>query len=447
MEKKLSKKEILMISSMLFGLFFGAGNLIFPVSIGQYAGHKFIVATIGFCLTGVGLPLLGIIAMVQTKSQSLFDISNIVSKRFAYFFTLLLYLTIGPLFAIPRTATVSFQVGIAPLLAKSQLSLALFIFSLLFFAVVLYFSLKPSKILKWVGQFLNPLFLLFLAILLFFVIFWPMSNAGSALVRGDYTEHTFFTGFLDGYNTMDALASLAFGIILINVIHNLGVKEAKETAKSALKAGLVSSFAMIVIYLLLTYLGASSVAKIGICDDGGLVFFAVAKHYFGTVGGVLLGLIFTIACIKTSIGLVTSISETFCQLFPQFIKYRIYAVSFSCISFLIANVGLNTIIKFSLPILLFLYPLTIVLIFLGIFGSFFNYHKLICRNTMYVTIIFSGLHLFSSLFSLLIPHAFMTHKLLLIMKYLPLSSIGLNWLFPAIFTFFISFLFYRKMIK
>ena len=133
---------------MLFGLFFGAGNLIFPVSMGQQAGSMSILATIGFCVTGVGLPLLGIVALAKTNSKDVFSMSSLVGSKFAYFFTVLLYLCIGPLFAIPRAATVSFQVGIVPLL-KENTQWVLVLFSFLFFVAVLYFSLRPSRILTF----------------------------------------------------------------------------------------------------------------------------------------------------------------------------------------------------------------------------------------------------------------------------------------------------------
>lgn len=441
MKTTLSWKQNLTIASMLFGLFFGAGNLIFPVSMGQQAGHLYGLAALGFSLTGVGLPLLGIGAMAKTESKSLFEFSSLVGKKFAYFFTLLLYLTIGPLFAIPRTATVSFQVGIAPLIQDHQTRVFLAIFSLLFFAVVLYFSLKPSEILKWIGRILNPLFLFFLAILLVQAVVNPMGVTTSA-ARGAYQSQAFFTGFLEGYNTMDALASLAFGILLVQVIHGLGIKDSQETAKTAMKSGVLSSVLMILIYFLLTWLGSQSVSSLGQSANGGIAFFQIAQHYFGTAGGILLGLIFTIACIKTSIGLVTSISETFCELFPRGVKYRPCAIGFSLVSFLIANTGLGTIMKFSIPVLLFLYPLTIVLIFLGWMGNVFHQDLLVYRSTMAITVFISSLGLVQSMLVPLLPS--LSNLLGQGIRALPLSSIGMPWLVPTCMVFVGSVLLVKK---
>ena len=160
MKKNLSVKEYILIASMLFGMLFGAGNLIFPVSLGQRAASAMIPATAGFCITGVGLPLLAIAAMGLSGSDGLLEMSSRAGKGFGIFFTCALYLSIGPLFAIPRTATVPYQVGIAPFVPEGG-GIALFLFSLCFFGAALYFSLRPTGILTWVGKILNPLFYFF----------------------------------------------------------------------------------------------------------------------------------------------------------------------------------------------------------------------------------------------------------------------------------------------
>lgn len=234
MKKRLSLSEYIFLASMLFGMFFGAGNLIFPALMGQCSGQLMWPAAVGFCITGVGLPLLSIAAIGMSSSEGLFDMSCKVGRGFAYVFTCALYLSIGPLFAIPRTSTVSFQVGVYPLLAGSDERLALFIFTLIFFAVALYFSLKPSGILIWIGKILNPLFLIFLALLVITALFNPMGSIASLEPDGLYKTQSFFTGFLEGYNTMDVLAGLAFGIVLVNEIRRLGINEPSRISYSAI---------------------------------------------------------------------------------------------------------------------------------------------------------------------------------------------------------------------
>ena len=159
MKKKLTVKEYVYVASMLFGLFFGAGNLIFPTAVGQLAGRNMWSAILGLLITGVGLPLLGVAALGLSRSDGLFALSSKVNRPYAYFFTCALYLTIGPFFAIPRCATVSFTVGLEQILPQNgNMKLYLLLFTLAFFIAALLFSLRPGKILTWVGKILNPFF-------------------------------------------------------------------------------------------------------------------------------------------------------------------------------------------------------------------------------------------------------------------------------------------------
>ena len=430
MDRKLTFKEYIVLASMLFGMFFGAGNLIFPVSMGQQAGSMLWPAVIGFCLTGVGIPLLGIAAMGASRCEGLFDMCLRVGRPYAYFFTSLLYLSIGPLFAIPRTATVSFSVGILPLVG-AQSSAALCLFSALFFAAVLFFSLRPSGIMTWIGKLLNPLFLFFLAVLAVTALTKPMGEISAAIPSGKYTEASFFQGFLEGYNTLDALASLAFGIVLINAIRQLGIQSPEAISASTLLSGLFSTLLMAAIYCMLTVLGAQSQPVIGVSADGGEALYRIGTHYFGRLGGVLLGCIVTIACLKTAIGLVTSCATAFTELFPRTLSYRAYAVLFCLFSFGIANFGLSRIIALSLPVLLFLYPLTITLILLCLFGRWFGYDRRVFVCVTVFTLVPAVFDFIGAL-PASVTDALGGNALLTICRFLPFSSIGMSWIVPSI---------------
>ena len=245
MKQKLTFQEYLYVASMLFGMFFGAGNLIFPVSMGQLAGRNMWSAIIGFLITGVGLPLLGVAALGISRSSGLFNLSRKVGRPYAYFFTCALYLTIGPFFAIPRCATTSFTVGMEQLIPQGNRGwLYLLIFSLIFFGVTLYFSLYPGKILMWVGKVLTPCFLVFLAILILVTLLNPTTAIGAVEPQGAYAAQPFLTGFLEGYNTMDALASLAFGIVVVQVIRDLGVEKPEAVALTTVRSGIFSCLLM-----------------------------------------------------------------------------------------------------------------------------------------------------------------------------------------------------------
>ncbi|QXE20868.1 branched-chain amino acid transport system II carrier protein [Clostridium sp. 001] len=438
MKEKLRFNQNLLIGSLLFGLFFGAGNLIFPVQMGQEAGNHTLTATIGFLITGVGLPILGIVASALSKSESLLDMAGPISSRYSKIFTCLLYLTIGPLFAIPRTATVAFEVGIHPFVSSGNLKLGLFIFSLIFFVFTIYFSLKPGQILDWIGKYLTPIFLVLLSVLLIATFVKPMGQVSQYAAQGKYVTQPLFTGLLDGYNTMDALASLAFAIIIISNIRKLGIKNPNLIAVETCKSGLVSVVGMAVIYASLAYMGATSLGSIKRADNGGSILSMVSNHYFGFVGKMLLAAIVAVACVKTAIGLITSCSEMFSEMFPRSIPYKKYAVLFTVCSFIIANFGLNSIIKLSLPVLMFLYPLAITLIVLSLLTPFIHKQNDIYRWTTVLTGIAAFFDFCKALPDPLVKSEIVTQLVNFAHLYLPGFDYGFGWLLPAFCGFFIG---------
>ena len=446
MLKFLKKNPYVSIGLMLFALFFGAGNLIFPVYMGQLSGANSIPAIIGFCMTGVGLPLLGIAAIGISKSKGLFDASKKVATWFSYFFTVILYLSIGPLFAIPRTATVSFTTGITPFISADQTQLGLFIYTVIFFALVLLFSLRPSKIMTWIGKYINSIFLVLLFCLLLMAVIKPIGSFTEVQPTGGYISQPFFTGLLEGYNTMDALASLAFAIVLINAIKEFKIKDAKEIAKITLRSGVLAVALMAVIYFGLTILGAQSALLQGTSENGGVALALLAKHYYGAVGNVLLAGIMIFACLKTAIGLVTSCAETFVEVFPKTVSYRIYAIGFTLVSFLLSNFGLDRILKYSLPALLFLYPITIVFIFLLLVGSFVGENKTIYQSTIIATIIAAFMDTFSKP-SYTFMHTAFTDGLVSLYQKLPMYEIGFAWVIFSVVGFIIGFVLSKTIKK
>ena len=302
MKHKLSFREYVYVASMLFGMFFGAGNLIFPVYMGQVAGWNVWPAIVGFLVTGVGLPLLGVAALGISRSSGLFELSRRVGRPYAYFFTCALYLTIGPFFAIPRCATTSFTVGLEQILPHSDRSwLYLLLFSALFFAATLYFSLRPGKILIYVGKVLTPGFLAFLAVLILVTLLNPTTSISAVEPQGAYAAQPFFTGFLEGYNTMDALASLAFGIVVVQVIRDLGVEQPEAIAMTTVRSGVFSCVLMGIIYLLVTIMGVQSRGALEAAPNGGAALAQIAQHYLGRVGLLVLAATVTLACLKTAV--------------------------------------------------------------------------------------------------------------------------------------------------
>ena len=428
MKKKLSFKEYVYVASMLFGLFFGAGNLIFPIHMGQMAGANMWVSVLGFLVTGVGLPLLGVAALGISRSTGLFDLSSKAGKPYGLFFTCLLYLTIGPFFAIPRCATTSFTVGLEQILPNNgRERLYLFLFTLAFFAAALIFSLFPGKILTVVGKILNPCFLLFLGVLVAVSLISPSAAVSDVAPQGDYVSKPFFTGFLDGYNTMDALAGLAFGIIVVRVISGLGVKEPGAIASNTCRSGIFSCLLMALIYVAVAVVGAQSRGIFETSENGGIAFAQIAQHYLGYAGLFVLAATVTLACLKTSVGLITSCAETFSGIFKKGPSYRVWAIIFSAVSFLFANLGLNSIITYSLPVLMFLYPLAIVLILLALFGKFFGHDRRVYAWTIGFTLlpaVYDGFMTLNA--NVTIIDSTVIREIT--SKYLPFSDLGLGWL-------------------
>ena len=433
MKKKLTAKEYIYVASMLFGLFFGAGNLIFPVAVGQMAGRNMWSAIIGLLITGVGLPLLGVAALGISRSDGLFALSSKVNRPYAYFFTCLLYLTIGPFFAIPRCATVSFTVGLEQILPQNgNMQLYLLLFTVAFFIAALLFSLFPGKILTWVGKFLNPFFLLFLGILIIVALVSPAATSISSVEPlGGYAAQPFFTGFLEGYNTMDALASLAFGIIVVQVIRELGVTEPSAVAGNTVRAGIFSCLLMGIIYIAVTAVGAKSRGVLPAAENGGVALAQISQTYLGRIGLLILAITVTLACLKTAVGLITSCAETFNGLFPKGPSYRAWAVIFTLVSLSIANFGLSTIIEYSVPVLMFLYPLAITLILLALFGRFYHHDKAVYNWVIGLTLIGSLYDLLRTLPATLRTACHLDGIIESIGSVLPLAGLGLGWICPA----------------
>lgn len=444
MKKRLSAREYVLVASMLFGLFFGAGNLIFPVYMGQMAGHRVWSAIPGFLITGVGLPLMAVAALGISRSNGLYDLSSKVSKPYGMFFTCLLYLTIGPFFAIPRCATTSFTVGLEHLLPESSAGTWLLIFSLVFFAAALWFSLRPGKILTWVGKLLNPTFLAFLAVLVIVSMLSPTAQVSEVAPQGEYAAKPFMTGFLEGYNTMDALAGLAFGIIVVQVIRNLGVEDAGAVAGSTVRAGIFSSLLMALIYVLVTLMGVQSRGALEAAENGAVAFPQIAQLYLGTAGQVILSITVTVACLKTSVGLITSCAETFAGMFPSGPSYRVWAIIFSVVSFLFANFGLSTIIEYAVPVLMFLYPLAITLILLALFSRFFGHDRSVYCWVTGFTLVAAVYDLLRTLPPTLRAILHLNGIISAVGSVLPLSSLGLGWVCPAALGLIIGLIIHKR---
>lgn len=421
--QNLSLWEKLSVGFMLFALFLGAGNIIFPPLLGQQSGEHFVLAIIGFLITGVGLPLLGVITVAKSGGE-LQDMAGRISPLFGVIFTSIVYLAIGPFFAMPRTGTVSYELGVKPYLSETTLSSfwPLLIFSIVFFLITMFFALNPSKLIDRVGKILTPALLLVIAALAIKSIVTPMDGAGKAI--GNYVSNPFGEGFVQGYLTMDFLAALIFGIVIVEALKGKNITHKPTVVKTTIFAAFVAATGLALVYLSLGYIGSSSFKTIGAFDNGADIITQSANVLYGQFGNILLTAVILLACLTTSIGLMTASSEFFHKIFPS-VSYKGWVLIFTIFSTVVANIGLEQLITVSLPVLLAIYPLAIVLMILTLASKWFN-----DARAVYITaLIFTALvSLYDGLKQANITITGYENLLNLI----PLYSTGIGWLIPAI---------------
>lgn len=430
-QQPLTWKQYLIVASLLFGLFFGAGNLIFPIHLGQMAGANWLIATLGFLVTAVLLPLLSVLAISVTHAKGVYDIGLPLGSTFALVFMILIHLTIGPLFGTPRTASISFKVGIEPMLPQKMAQIGLLIFSTIFFVCAFVVAYEESNILTSIGKVLNPLFLLLLFIVFLMGFFSPMGRAAAQKVTLAYQQAPFFNGFLQGYNTMDALAGLAFGVTVVTAVRQMGKTTAKSNAKVTAKAGILATLTIGVIYVALIWLGATTLQHYRIAADGGTTFNQIVTYYLGNVGHALLASLITVTCLTTAVGLIAAFAQDFHRSFPK-VSYHTWLFLMTLASFLTANFGLDTIIAWSTPMLMFLYPFAMVLILLSITANLFNKDRVVYFWTVLFTLVPAFLDMIAAFPPVVSQSSWALALKGVQMKYLPFAAIGMDWIIPAL---------------
>ncbi|MDR6226382.1 LIVCS family branched-chain amino acid:cation transporter [Desmospora profundinema] len=418
----LSKRESFVIGLMLFALFFGAGNMIFPPALGQAAGSNLWPALIGFIITGVGLPLLGVIA-VGVSGGNLQAMAGKVHPVFGVIFPTIVYLAIGPMFGIPRTGTVAFEMGASPFLSEGLREgvWPLFLYTVIFFGLTFWLALNPSKLVGRIGKILTPVLLALIVMLL--IKSWLDPIGGLAKPVEAYESTPFVNGFLEGYLTMDTLGALVFGIVVINAIRDRGVTGSRDVARNAIRAAVVAGVGLAFFYLVLGYLGGTS-AVLGESDNGAQILARVSHELFGPVGVLLLGSAVTIACLTTSVGLVTAASLFFSRLL-RVLSYNQVALALCLVSLGVANLGLTQIITISVPVLVAVYPIAIVLIILTLLDQVLSVRTPVFVGALVGTALIS---LFDGLAAFHVPLGVWGQWLALI----PLQPEGIGWLFPAL---------------
>jgi LIVCS family branched-chain amino acid:cation transporter len=389
MDSKMSTKNVFVVGFMLFAMFFGAGNLIFPPGLGFVSGEFFWLAILGFVITGVGLPLLGVIVGSISK-EGYKESLKAIHPAFAIGLLVVIYLTIGPFFAIPRTATTAYEMSIIPFL-ESPGGISLFIFSLLFFVIVFALSWRPGSIVDSIGKILTPLLLITIALLVVTAIVMYITNPVNPAGEGFNTEAPFSAGFTEGYLTMDAIAAIAFSVIVLNAIRGTGVKGRKALLFGTIKSASLAALLLGLVYVSLGWLG-NRVDLGGTAPDeqnlGTFLLTYISADAYGGFGAILLGLIVLLACLTTATGLIVAVSEYFNSIVPR-ITYRVFVVIFTLISFGLANQGLDQVITTSVPVLSIIYPIAMASVLLLIVSYFFPTPRLAMQIPIVLIIITS----------------------------------------------------------
>ena len=418
---KLGKKNMMLVSLMLFSLFFGAGNLIFPPFLGQMAGKNTPVAMLGFLVTAVLLPVLGVAAVAEF--DGLDKLAGRVSPKFSLLFTVVIYLSIGPGLGIPRAASVPFEMAIAPYLPEgASFKTFMLLYSLVFFLTAAWLALTPNKLVERFGKVLTPSLLFLMTGL--FLCFLFRGESSVAPAQGGYAEGALVKGFLEGYNTMDAIAALNFGLVIATTLRSLKVEKKKDVMHYTVRAGLLAGTILALVYGMLSYLGMHTSAVYTLKDNGAWTLRCIVHQLFGSTGAVLLAAIFTLACLTTCVGLITSISQYFSGLVKK-VPYKTWALGITLFSFLICNQGLGTILSVSVPVLNAVYPVAIVLIVLGLTHRFFEGNVFLFPVTVGAAGLISVLYALEQLgLSLSFVSA--------VLKKLPFYSYGMGWVTVAL---------------
>ncbi|RKD32828.1 branched-chain amino acid transport system II carrier protein [Lacrimispora algidixylanolytica] len=415
---KLSTQKRILIGLTLFSMFFGAGNLIFPPFLGSLAGTNTWTAMIGFAVTAIGFPVLGVVSVA--RAGGFYYLAERVHPRFAYIFTLLNYLSIGPCLAIPRTASTSFEMAVVPFMGDGNPLVAQLLYSAAFFVVAFVVALNPDQLTNRLGKILTPVLLVLIVVIFAGCLIKPPGLYGAPVK--EYASAPFVKGFLDGYLTMDTIAALNFGIVISLNIKAMGMKKDAVVVKETIHAGFVAGGILLLVYGALAHVGSTTGGAFGSASNGAQTLNQAVSFLYGKVGLVMLAVVFFIACLNTCIGLISCCSKYFCTIIPG-IGYRTWAFIFALSSFVISNIGLTKILEISVPVLNTIYPVAIVLILLSFAFQDGERWRMVYVSSIGIT------GVVSVLLSLEQAGAKILHQLLL---KLPLYAIGLGWIVPAL---------------
>ncbi|MDX1319174.1 MAG: branched-chain amino acid transport system II carrier protein [Oceanospirillum sp.] len=423
MEKQLKPFDILGLGFMTFAFFLGAGNIIFPTMAGMLAGDAVVPTMFGFLLTAVGLPLLGLFAVAKAGG-GISQMTRMLHPGIGIFISVAIFIIIGPLIAAPRTGLVAFELGIKPFGEEPLVSQ--FGYSLIFFTLASLLALFPGKLMDSIGKVLTPLLIVLLVALSVAVL---TSSGGEVLPTHEaYLEAPFAKGILDGYSTMDALASIMFGMLIVDLLNKKGVTDSGRQYRYLVIAALIAAAGLAFVYVSLFFLGAGfGVAE---ASSGGVILTSFVDSQFGTAGLVVLSGVITIACLTTAVGLLSACSDYFSQLTR--IPYAAYVIINAVFCVMMANLELGVLIELSIPVLVSVYPIAVALMLFSVFFGFIAHKKPALALTLAVSVFFGALEGLKAA-GVKLPD----------LSFMPLYDLGLAWVLPTVLVLLFFILFAR----
>lgn len=427
--QKRSASDFVFIGLALFAMFFGAGNLIFPPDIGVRSGPDWFIGFLCFFIADAGLAVIGMLSMVKANGR-IENVTGVIGKTPSTILATAVILCIGPGIAIPRTATVTYGLGLAPVFnIAADNKWALPVFSVVFFLIVLALTIKPTRVVDIVGKVLTPVLVVALLIMIVIGFVSPKGSISDPLPGTQTVQY----GILNGYQTMDGMASLFFAIIVISAVYAKGYTSRKDSTSMTIKASVVAGILLFIVYGGLAYLGATTgtlwkslvgiPVKSGGVDQAGLVI-NITNALMGKAGVVILGIVVALACLTTAIGLTSATAEYFHKLSKGKLKYSHMVIAVCVFSAFICNLGLATILKIAVPILLLVYPIVVLLLVVTLFRRFIN-KQWAYKLAAIAALIVSAITVLGDTFDSLKESFAFIHKL-------PLDAYGFNWLIPTL---------------
>lgn len=409
MNRKKLVTDSIVVGFALFAMFFGAGNVVFPPYLGMHAGEQWANGFLFYFIADIGLALVAMFAILHAGGAD--NITGRIGHAASNVLMCAVILCIGPMVAIPRTAATTLEMSVTPFFS----GMSPVVFSIIFFAVILLLSIKQSAVIDIVGKILTPALLIGLLVL---IVKGFVSPIGDIVDTGVSASEVTVNGIKSGYQTMDVLAAMAFGIIILSSADEKGYTDSKSAAKMIGIAAALSGVLLMIVYFGLTYLGATASTVFPTDISRANLVIGIVELLLGKAGLIIFAIVVALACITTAVALVSSAASFFAKLADDKISYGVFVVVICVSSAIISNLGLDMIIAIATPVLDIVYPPMLVLILLSWFGD--KLHKSVYVSSVAGSLIASVLAT-ASLYGMSVP----------VVDSLPLASLGLGWLTPA----------------